>query len=546
LTFQISDSLTITSNPSLAALTGKPLTYQITSDALQATYTTGTLPSGLFLNGSGLIYGTPTASGNSTTTLYVTNPDGGTGRATLTIQVADNLSSISTKFGATTTWVCPANVTAVQVDAWGAGGAGGSAQRVGASGTVQYGGGGAGGAYAKNPSYPVVPGNTYYINVGTCASNTSSVAGTAIAGGDSWFSSSNAPSGLILAKGGAGGTNAIGNTSTTAYAKGGVGSTIGSIGNVLYAGGSGANGSQTNATGFGGAGGGGSGAGFSTNGTTTTNCVGATAPAGGGNGGTGPTTGSVSGTNGFAPGGGGAGSRNSSGTITAGASGGSGQIILTVQSIAKASQVITFGLDSATATVGDLPKTLIATSTSASLLLPVTLTSSDPNVATITSGNTLNIVGVGTVTLTATQTGDGDYEAAVPVSVSLTVSAPSATTFASWNGGSATMTSPLLLKYALGGASSSTGVSEATTSSLGASTFTMTAVVRTDDSSKLSIVPKATTSLSDTWDYPVTTTGKNEGVSQEGVGTGCERKVFTVSRASNSKIFMKIEVRYTP
>ena len=107
------------------------------------------------------------------------------------------------------------------------------------------------------------------------------------------------------------------------------------------------------------------------------------------------------------------------------------------------------------------------------------------------------------------------------------------------------MTSALLLKYALGGASSSTGVSEATTSSLGASTFTMTAVVRTDDL-KLSIIPKATTSLSDTWDYLVTTTGKIDGVSQAGVGTGCERKIFTVSRASNTKIFMKIEVRYTP
>jgi hypothetical protein len=207
--------------------------------------------------------------------------------------------------------------------------------------------------------------------------------------------------------------------------------------------------------------------------------------------------------------------------------------------IAKISQTITFGLDPATATVGDLPRTLIATSSSA---LPVTLISSDSNVATII-GNTLNIVEVGTATLTATQTGDGNYEAAMPVSVSLTVS-PSG--FSSWNGGSATMTSALLLKYALGGASSSTGVSEATTSSLESSTFTMTAVVRTDDSSKLSIVPKATTSLSATWDYPVTTTGEIDGVSQAEVRTGCERKVFTVSRASNTKIFMKIEVSYTP
>ena len=431
-------------------------------------------------------------------------------------------------------------MTAVQVEAWGAGGAGGSAQRVPATNTVQYGGGGAGGTYAKVSSYPVVPGNTYYINVGTCSSNFASTNGVAVAGADSWFNSStNTNSLLIFAKGGAGGNSAVGNTTSTAYATGGLGTTNGSIGNVLYAGGSGANASQTTAVAGTGAGGGGSGAGPSANGTTTTTCVGATAPIGGGNGGTGATSGSLSGTAGSAPGGGGGGSRNSSGSVTAGASGGTGHIILTVQALAKADQSITFGLDPATAKVGDAVRTVIATSSSGLL---VTLTSSASNVATM-DGNTLNFVGVGTTTITATQTGDGNYEAAMPVSVSLTVSPGG---FSSWNGGSATMTSALLLKYALGGASSSTGVSEATTSSLESSTFTMTAVVRTDDSSKLSIVPKATTSLSATWDYPVTTTGEIDGVSQAGVATGCERKMFTVSRASNTKIFMKIEVSYTP
>ncbi|NDH86919.1 hypothetical protein EBY67_07690, partial [bacterium] len=110
--------------------------------------------------------------------------------------------------------------------------------------------------------------------------------------------------------------------------------------------------------------------------------------------------------------------------------------------IAKISQTITFGLDSATAKVGDVARTLIATSSSG---LPVTLTSSDSAVATITSGNTLNIVGVGTATITATQAGSSSYEAATDVSVILTVSAAPGTTFASWNGGSATMTSALLL-----------------------------------------------------------------------------------------------------
>ena len=95
-------------------------------------------------------------------------------------------------------------------------------------------------------------------------------------------------------------------------------------------------------------------------------------------------------------------------------------MILTVVGVAKVPQTITFELDPATAKVGDAARPLIATSSSGLL---VTLNSSDPNVATITSGNTLNIVGVGTATLTATQTGDGNYEAALPVSVSLTVSA---------------------------------------------------------------------------------------------------------------------------
>jgi hypothetical protein len=137
----------------------------------------------------------------------------------------------------------------------------------------------------------------------------------------------------------------------------------------------------------------------------------------------------LSGTNGFAPGGGGAGSRNSSGTVTAGASGGSGQIILTIQAVAKVPQTITFGLDSATAKVGEAARTLIVSSSSG---LPVTLTSLNPNVATITGGNTLNIVGVGTTTITAKQAGNSNYEVATDVSVVLTVSAASGTTYASY------------------------------------------------------------------------------------------------------------------
>jgi hypothetical protein len=97
--------------------------------------------------------------------------------------------------------------------------------------------------------------------------------------------------------------------------------------------------------------------------------------------------------------------------------------------MAKVPQTITFGLDSATAKVGEAARTLIVSSSSG---LTVALTSSDLNVATITGGNTLNIVGVGTTTITAKQAGNSNYEAATDVSVVLTVSAASGTTYASY------------------------------------------------------------------------------------------------------------------
>ena len=327
LTFLISDSLNITSNLNLVAVSNTEVSYRITSDTAQPGYTATGLPPGLTLYGGGMIYGKPTQSGTFAATLFVTNPDGGTGQAILNIQVADSLSSIATTYGSTTTWTCPANVTALQVEAWGAGGAGGSASRTGGSGTVQYGGGGAGGAYAKTTNYSVIPGNIYYINVGTCASNTSAVASNSVPGGDSWFNSSNGPSVFILAKGGAGGNSAVGNTTATAYATAGIGTTNGSIGNVLYAGGSGANGLN----GF--AGGGGSGAASSANGVTATNNTGAISPAGGGTGGTGVTSGSLPGGNGATAGGGGAGARNSSGTVSLGGAGGAGKVVITIKSL---------------------------------------------------------------------------------------------------------------------------------------------------------------------------------------------------------------------
>jgi len=175
--------------------------------------------------------------------------------------------------------------------------------------------------------------------------------------------------------------------------------------------------------------------------------------------------------------------------------------------------------------------------------LPVTLTSSDSRIATITSGNTLNIVGVGTATLTATQTGDGNYEAAMPVSVSLTVSESSGTTFASWSGNAA-VTSDLVSRYAFG-AVSKTSASEKTSSSITATTLSLTAVVRTDDS-KLVITPKSVSSLSGIWSATDPVISVVNAADQTGLGTGLVRKVYSVERGIDSKRFLKLEAVYTP
>jgi hypothetical protein len=180
---------------------------------------------------------------------------------------------------------------------------------------------------------------------------------------------------------------------------------------------------------------------------------------------------------------------------------------------------------------------------SATSLLPVAYESSNPGVASV-SGTTLNLLAAGTVTLTASQAGNDNYNAAPSVPQILTVNA-AVSGFTTWNGGNSTMTPELLLKYAIGGASNSTATSEQPFVSIGASTFSLTAVVRTDDP-KVTITPRATTSLGGAWDYPVATTGAAESVNQANVPVGCERKVFTLDTSTNTKVFIRLETGYTP
>jgi hypothetical protein len=178
--------------------------------------------------------------------------------------------------------------------------------------------------------------------------------------------------------------------------------------------------------------------------------------------------------------------------------------------------VITFGLDPATATVGDAARTLIASSSSG---LPVTLTSSDTKVATITNGNTLNIVGAGTATLTATQTGDGNYEAALPVSVTLSVSASSSTTLGSWIG--------------------------EMTSTITSTQFSLTAAVRTDNP-RLVITPETASDLSGPWSSSSPVITVSNAADQSGLDAGFVRKVYTVYRGTDRARFIRLKTVSNP
>ncbi len=85
--------------------------------------------------------------------------------------------------------------------------------------------------------------------------------------------------------------------------------------------------------------------------------------------------------------------------------------------IDKANQTITFGA-LADKAVGDPNFNLTATASSG---LAVTYTSSDPSVASVTSGGLVHVVSIGSTTMTASQAGNQNYFAATPVQQTQTV-----------------------------------------------------------------------------------------------------------------------------
>ena len=145
----------------------------------------------------------------------------------------------------------PAGITSIIVECWGGGG---GSESIGTNSNIIMSAGAAGGAYARK-TISVSPGEEYPLTVGAGGNYVATGTGQ---GGDTFFNTN-----VVLAKGG--------NRSTaTAYSAGPNGTTTGSIGDIVYAGGNGGSGYNiVSSTRF--SGGGGSGAGSTGNGNNGSN-----------------------------------------------------------------------------------------------------------------------------------------------------------------------------------------------------------------------------------------------------------------------------------
>ncbi|MGE0772782.1 MAG: T9SS type A sorting domain-containing protein [Cyclobacteriaceae bacterium] len=276
----------------------EPLTLSDGATVTGFSSSTGSIGSAIYTAATKKITLTSSANGNwnaGTTISYSAN----TGNAQFVtlgkMQQIDNhsvaIASQTTQvFTTSGSFVVPAGVTQLIVEAWGAGGGGGA----GVGGSFWDGGGGGGGGAYSRSVLTVIPGNAYGYTVG--------VGGFGINGTASSFA------GLVIAPGGFAGQP---NTGSNVGA-GGSGGPLGT-GDIRFAGGSGRSGffgsSVPPPYGFGG--GGGSSAGSGANGTNATSSTGAVAPFEGGNGGSGIDFGT--GFGGAFPGGGAGGSGGGSG-----------------------------------------------------------------------------------------------------------------------------------------------------------------------------------------------------------------------------------------
>jgi hypothetical protein len=124
----------------------------------------------------------------------------------------------------------------------------------------------------------------------------------------------------------------------------------------------------------------------------------------------------------------------------------------------------------------------------------------------------------------------------------LTVTAVVGPTFAEWAGEGVVMTPELLMKYAIGGATSSLAPGERPETKLEGTVLSLTAIVRKH--ATLTIIGQAVTNLGDygTPNSIVPVVGSAFEVSQDGVPAGCERQKFTMDAGSARQAFLRMSV----
>jgi len=199
-------------------------------------------------------------------------------------------------------WIVPYGVTSVTFECWGGGGSGSQSDGSGGGG-----GGGGGGAYAKKILNNIKSGDSYKIKVGSGGRDSNGTSSYILGPGETLESES-----VCCAKGGYGGS--LVSTGGTCIS--------GSIGDVVFSGGTGGDGTRYEMeSDYGG--GGGEGAGIHSNGNNASNRIGGTG-GDGGNGGNGYlTTPTTQAEDGYEYGGGGGG-----GVGTPSGDGGNGKVVV--------------------------------------------------------------------------------------------------------------------------------------------------------------------------------------------------------------------------
>lgn len=172
----------------------------------------------------------------------------------------------------------------------------------------------------------------------------------------------------------------------------------------------------------------------------------------------------------------------------------------------------------------------------------LTFTSSNwstPQTVTVTAVNDAVAEGThsGTVTHAAVSTDPG-YNGIAIASITATIT-DDVSSFNEWTGGGVPITTELLKKYAVGGATNPAGSGEAPRSTLAGPNFTLTAIVRTNDPF-LTVTGQSSTTLGTWTNLPTNPLGTPAG-NQTGVSYGCERRDFSTATGTEPRIFLRLK-----